>query len=136
VILAWDKDADAANTKYAATNRTVFLPTKASASIELELDREDPFLTFISPLTFVGAAESARVIEVPWGEKFDQTLFPRFAVTDDRDGDLTSYVYVPKGEFSVIDTSEEGDYTIMLRVVDTWGNVTEETFIFRVVKGE
>lgn len=136
VILAWDKDADAANTKYAATNRTVFLPTKASASLELELDREDPLLTFISPLTFVGAAESARVIEVPWGEKFDQTLFPRFAVTDDRDGDLTSFVYVPKGEFSVIDTREEGDYTIMLRVVDTWGNVTEETFIFRVVKGE
>jgi len=37
---------------------------------------------------------------------------------------------------SVLNTAEEGDYTIMLQVEDKWGNVTQETFIFRVVKGE
>jgi hypothetical protein len=37
---------------------------------------------------------------------------------------------------SVLNTAEEGDYVIMLQVEDKWGNVTQETFIFRVVKGE
>ena len=73
---------------------------------------------------------------MPWGQPFDQSLFPRYSVTDNRDGDITSFVFVPKGNMSVLNTAEEGDYTIMLQVVDKWGNVTQETFIFRVVKGE
>ena len=99
------------------------------------MDRNAPALTFISPLSFIGADAESRIIEVPWGAPFDDTLFPRFAVADDRDGDVTSFVFVPKGAYSVLDTRTEGDYTIMLQVEDEWGNVTQETFIFRVTKG-
>jgi hypothetical protein len=136
VVLAWDNDTDAADTKYAATSRTVFVPTNASASLALDLDTEAPVLTFVSPLSFVGKEAADRIIEVPWGQPFDQSLFPRYSVTDNRDGDITSFVFVPKGEMSVLNTAEEGDYVIMLQVEDKWGNVTQETFIFRVVKGE
>ncbi len=135
-ISAWDNDADAGDTKYPATARTVFVPTNASASLALDLDTEAPVLTFVSPLSFVGKTADQRIIEVPWGQPFDQSLFPRYSVTDNRDGDITSFVFVPKGNMSVLNTAEEGDYTIMLQVVDKWGNVTQETFIFRVVKGE
>jgi hypothetical protein len=104
------------------------------ADIVLDLDRTAPVLTFISPTGIVGKPAAERVIIVPWGQPFNQNLFPRFRVEDNRDGDLTPFVFVPKGEYSVLDTRTEGDYTIMLRVEDRWGNVTEETFIFRVVK--
>ena len=135
-ILAWDNDADKDDTKYAATARTVFVPSNAAASLKLDLDTEAPVLTFVSPLSFVGKAAADRIIEVPWGQPFDQSLFPRYSVTDNRDGDITAFVFVPKGNMSVLNTAEEGDYTIMLQVEDKWGNVTQETFIFRVVKGE
>lgn len=105
------------------------------ADIELAMDTEAPVLTFISPTAIVGKDAEDRIIEVPWGAPFNQNLFPRFRATDNRDGDLTSFVFVPKGENSVLDTRTEGDYVIVLRVVDEWGNVTEETFTFRVVKG-
>lgn len=133
-VLAWDNDADAADTKYAAP-ATLAIPANLSASLELSLDSEAPVLTFISPLSLIGAAADARIIEIPWGTPFDDTKFPRFAVADNRDGDITSFVFVPKGENSVLDTRTEGDYTIMLQVTDAWGNVTQETFIFRVTKG-
>lgn len=136
VIAAWDNDTDAADTKYDPTMRLdVFKPTLADASLELDMDSDAPALTFISPLSFIGADAESRIIEVPWGLPFDDTLFPRFAVADDRDGDVTSFVFVPKGAYSVLDTRTEGDYTIMLQVTDEWGNVTQETFIFRVTKG-
>ena len=136
VITAWDNDTDAADTKYPATIRDdVFKPTLADASLGVDMDRNAPALTFISPLSFIGADAESRIIEVPWGAPFDDTLFPRFAVADDRDGDVTSFVFVPKGAYSVLDTRTEGDYTIMLQVTDEWGNVTQETFIFRVTKG-
>ena len=135
-ILAWDTDADKDDTKYPATVRTVFVPSNAAASLKLDLDTEAPVLTFVSPLSFVGKAAADRIIEVPWGQPFDQSLFPRYSVTDNRDGDITAFVFVPKGNMSVLNTAEEGDYTIMLQVEDKWGNVTQETFIFRVVKGE
>jgi hypothetical protein len=122
----------AADTKYAAPVRTA--PAGLSASLELNMDKEAPVLTFISPLSFLGKPAGERIITVPWGQRFNQSLFPRFAVADDRDGDITSFVFVPKGAFSVLDTRTEGDYTIMLQVSDRWGNVTQETFIFRVVK--
>ncbi len=114
---------------------TVFFNNgEVEAQIDLAMDTEAPVITFISPTNIVGVDADQRIIEVPWGTPFNQNLFPRFRATDDRDGDLTPFVFVPKGEFSVLDTREEGDYEIMLRVVDEWGNVTEETFIFRVVK--
>ena len=132
-VKAWDKDADAANTKYAAPV-AMAIPANLTASLELNLDRTKPVLTFISPLSFLGATAGNRVITVQWGKPFNQSLFPRFAVADDRDGDITSFVFVPKGANSVLDTRTEGDYVIMLQVSDRWGNVTQETFIFRVVK--
>ncbi len=104
------------------------------ASLAVDIDRDAPVLTFINPSSIVGQLPEDRIITVEWGQPFNPNLFPRFLVDDNRDGDLTPFVYVPEGDFSVLDTGEEGDYTIMLRVEDEWGNVTEETFIFRVAK--
>jgi hypothetical protein len=104
------------------------------ASLPVDVDSEAPVLTFINPSSIVGQLPEDRIITIEWGQPFDPNFFPRFLVDDNRDGDLTPFVYVPEGEFSTLDTREEGDYTIMLRVEDEWGNVTEETFIFRVAK--
>ncbi|BCR36444.1 pullulanase-associated domain-containing protein [Mariniplasma anaerobium] len=109
---------------------------EVQADIDLAMDTEAPELVFVSPAGIVDTPEAQRIIEVPWGTPFNQNLFPRFRAVDNRDGDLTSFVFVPKGENSVLDTRTEGDYVIVLRVVDKWGNVTDEAFTFRVVKGE
>ncbi len=130
-VEAW-KDIDAPDTQYAAPERKATLNVKAA--IILAMDTEAPEIQFISPTGIVGKTAAERIIEVAWGVPFNQNSFPRFRATDDRDGDLTSFVFVPKGDFSVLNTAEEGDYTIMLQVSDKWGNVTQETFIFRVVK--
>ncbi|MDY0276837.1 MAG: hypothetical protein RBQ97_01995 [Acholeplasma sp.] len=100
--------------------------------LELDLDREKPVITFLG--TIAGKVEAERIIVVPWNKKFDQNLFPTYLISDDRDGDLKSYAYVPKGDFSTLNTNEEGDYVIMLQVEDSWGNVTQEKFTFRVTK--
>ncbi|NWH10145.1 immunoglobulin-like domain-containing protein [Acholeplasma laidlawii] len=76
------------------------------------------------------------MIEVEWGKPFNLADFPLYDAVDDRDGDLTRAVFVPKGENSKLDTRTVGDYVIMLQVSDAWGNVTQETFTFRVVKPE
>jgi hypothetical protein len=134
VIEAW-ADINPPAEKYAAPDRVApELPADVEASLVLDLDRTAPVLTFISPVGIIGKVPAERIIIVAWGQPFNQNLFPRFRVIDDRDGEITPFVYVPKGQFSVLDTRTEGDYTIMLRVVDRWGNVTEETFIFRVTK--
>ncbi len=134
VVEAW-ADIDAPAEKYAAPSRPVpTVPKNVSASIELALDRSAPQIIFIAPTSIVGKVPSERIIIVPWGQPFNVNQFPRFRAEDDRDGDITAFIYVPKGANSVLDTRTEGDYTIMLRVVDTWGNVTSETFIFRVTK--
>lgn len=131
VVEAWE-DIDAPAEKYAAPVRVA--ENNLSASLPVAMDTEAPVLTFISPSGIVGKVPAERIIDVAWGQPFNQNLFPRFRVVDDRDGDITPFVYVPKGTNSVLDTRTEGNYTIMLRVVDKWGNVTEETFIFRVAK--
>lgn len=134
VVEAWE-DINPPASKYAAPDRAVEqLSPNISASIELVMDTAKPELTFISPSGIVGKPAAERIIEVEWGKPFDQNLFPGYRVVDDRDGDLTPLVFVPKGEFSKVDTSKVGDYTIMLQVEDKWGNITQETFIFRVVK--
>jgi hypothetical protein len=133
VVLSW-KDIDAPAEQYAAPVREAGMNLKAS--IVLDMDSEAPEFVFVSPASIVDTPEAQRIIEVPWGTPFNQNLFPRFRAIDNRDGDLTIFVYVPKGENSVLDTRTEGDYTIVLRVVDKWGNATEEAFTFRVVKGE
>ena len=99
------------------------------AEIELDLDRNGPDITF--PLL-----GEDRIIEVVWGQPFDLADFPLYSAVDDRDGDLTRAVFVPSGDNAKLDTRTEGDYVIMLQVSDAWGNVTQETFTFRVVKPE
>jgi len=106
----------------------------SQAEIQLNLDTQAPQIVFVSPLGIVGKPAEERIILVQWGVPFNLTNFPQFQASDDRDGILTPYVYVPAGENSILDTREEGDYTIALRVSDAWGNTTTETFIFRVQK--
>ena len=118
--------------KYAAPVRVPVL--NKSASIDLAMDTDAPEIIFISPVGIVGKEAGQRIIEVAWRQPFNQNSFPRFRATDDRDGDLTPFIFVPKGPNSILDTRYEGDYVIMLQVSDAWGNVTQETFIFRVVK--
>ena len=123
--------------RYAAPVRepqvaTVSDQKNLAAFVEIDVDNEAPVFTFIGSLANKPAAE--RIIEIEWGKAFDQNLFPSYRVVDNRDGDLTTSVFVPKGEFAVINTAVEGDYTIMLQVEDKWGNIAQETFIFRVVK--
>ncbi len=134
-VSAW-ADVEPSGTVGVAPDYTpMYAPDQlVQASIDVAMDTEAPVITFISPSGIVGVDEAQRIITVAWGEPFDQNLFPRFRASDDRDGDLTPFVYVPKGDYSVLDTRTEGNYQIMLRVVDKWGNVTEEMFTFSVVK--
>lgn len=105
------------------------------ASLELDLDAAPPEIIFIAPTAIVGKPAEERIITVPWGQPFNFNLFPRYRAADDRDGDITPFVYVPDDSPNrFVDTRTEGDYTIVLRVSDRWGNVTEVTFIFRVAK--
>ncbi len=131
-VLIWEDLKAETDTKYAAPVRVA--GQNLAASIAIEMDSEAPVLTFISPSGILGKPAAERIIEVAWGTPFDQNLFPGYRVVDNRDGDLTPLVFVPKGANSVLDTRTEGDYTIMLQGEDKWGNVTQETFIFRVVK--
>ena len=110
-----------------------FVPN-VKASLVLDMDKEAPVLTFISPSGSLANQQLKELLKLHGAKAFDQNLFPGYRVVDNRDGDLTTLVYVPKGNQSVLDTSKVGDYTIMLKVEDKWGNVTQETFIFRVVK--
>ena len=131
VILSW-KDLEG-STEYPAPDRGEVM-IGVEASLVLAMDSEAPVISFIAPNNIVGVPAAERVINITWGEPFQQPLFPKFRANDDRDGEITAFVYVPKGDYSVLDTRVEGDYTIMLRVLDNWGNVAEETFIFRVSK--
>ncbi|MGI6782420.1 MAG: pullulanase-associated domain-containing protein [Acholeplasmataceae bacterium] len=98
----------------------------------LELDKEAPVITFLTEWD----EDEGRVINVPLGSKWNPALFPTYTVTDDRDGDIGYKVYVPGAkegnEYRILDTRTAGDYKILLKVVDDWGNVTEEIFTFRV----
>ena len=81
--------------------------------------------------------EEDRVVEIALGIKWNENLFPRYIANDDRDGDITYRVYVPGAaegnEDRIIDTRTAGDYKIKVKVVDDWGNSTEEVFTFRVM---
>lgn len=99
----------------------------------LELDTAAPVLMMLTePALYEGEIP---VYLVERYSKWDQTHFPRFKAFDERDGNITHRVYVPgaPNEFRVLDTNTLGDYKILLRVVDDWGHVTEQVFIFRVV---
>lgn len=106
--------------------------TNKEAALMVAMDTEAPVITFTSPTSIVGQDPANRVIEIALGSEWNQSWFPRYQATDNRDGDLTSFVFVPSGDNSTLNTGVAGDYTIMLQVSDKWGNVTQVTFIFRV----
>ncbi len=97
------------------------------ADIDVDMDTDAPIISF--PLL-----GDDKIILVQWGQPFDLNDFPLYSALDDRDGDLTRKVFVPAGANAILNTGIEADYTIMLQVEDNWGNVTQETFIFRVTK--
>ncbi len=94
------------------------------ASLEIDIDNEAPVITLL---------RGQDVIDVEWGKPFDMKNFPQYEATDSRDGDVTAKVYVPSGE-GLLDTSIEGEYKVVLRVSDAWGNTTDKVITFRVVK--
>ncbi len=102
------------------------------AEVELALDTTFPTITFMSPVGIVGKPANERIINVQWGVPYNIALFPQFVASDDRDGTLTPFVFVPEGSNSTVNTSVAGDYVITLQVSDSWGNTTTETFILRV----
>lgn len=97
------------------------------SSLEINLDKSAPVITFHS------SSDDVPVISVPFGKKWNPNLFPSFDAKDDRDGDITHYVYMVSGEGkSIVNTGVKGDYTIILYVQDSWGNLTEASFVLRV----
>lgn len=126
------------NTKMYEIQFDLGLETDANkaASLMVNMDTQAPVISFTSPSSIIGQDPEDRVIEIELGSEWNQSWFPRYEASDNRDGVLTSFVYVPSGDYSTLNTGELGDYTIMLEVSDDWGNVTQMTFIFRVVKGE
>lgn len=97
------------------------------ASLEVNLDKSAPVITFHS------SNDDVPIISVPYGKKWNPNLFPSFDAKDDRDGDITHYVYMESGEGkSIVNTGVKGDYTIILYVEDSWGNLTEASFVLRV----
>lgn len=92
--------------------------------IEINMDREAPVIDLL---------RSNDVIEIKWGQPFDMAKFPQYEATDDRDGDITSKVFVPVG-MGIVNTSIEGEYKVTLRVIDSWGNITDKVITFIVKK--
>lgn len=97
-----------------------------TADIELDVDNEKPVIALVDPDT---------AITVELGAKWDQSLFPVYRVTDNRDANLTSKVYVTPGK-GTLDTNLVGDYDIQLEVIDEWGNVGQLEFTISVVAPE
>jgi len=87
------------------------------AEIILALDKEKPVITLVS---------EDRIV-VKQGEKWDQTLYPNYRVTDDRDANLSNRVYVPEGK-GYLNTNVAGEYPITLQVEDNWGNIGQLEF--------
>ena len=137
VIAEWKEIQPLAEVKPTEPTKLPEAPAKdgevLEATILLELDRKAPVITFISDFD----DEEDRVVEIALGIKWNENLFPRYIANDDRDGDITYRVYVPGAaegnEDRIIDTRTAGDYKIKVKVVDDWGNSTEEVFTFRVM---
>ncbi|MDD3106959.1 MAG: pullulanase-associated domain-containing protein [Bacilli bacterium] len=91
------------------------------AEIILALDSEKPVITLVS---------EDRIVVVQ-GEKWDQTLYPNYRVTDDRDTNLSNRVYVPESK-GYLNTNVAGEYPITLEVEDNWGNIGQLEFTIYV----
>lgn len=91
------------------------------AEIKIAMDSEKPVITLVSEEKIV----------IKQGDKWDQTLYPNYRVTDDRDTNLSNRVYVPAGK-GTLNTNVAGDYPITLQVEDNWGNVGELVFTITV----
>jgi len=98
------------------------------AEIQVAMDTVAPVLVFLDD-------EDEIIIELEFGAEWDQTLFPDYRATDDRDGVITSKVYVPTGQ-GYVNTSVAGDYEITLAVEDEWGNQSTITFTISVGEPE
>lgn len=122
-ILYWDSTSDSDEKR------------KLEANIVFDLDKEAPNITFVDPAHNL---EEKPVVEIKLGSEFLATDIPAFVVDDNRDGKMTD-IYVPGedegNEKRFVDTSKAGDYEVLFRIVDEWGNVAEKIVIFRV-KGE
>lgn len=90
---------------------------KLDAEITVDVDKEAPVITFAGDTTIKCIA----------GKDWEQSRFPIYRVTDDRDANLTSKVYVAKGK-GTVNFGKPGTYPVTLEVVDNWGNVGEATF--------
>jgi hypothetical protein len=96
---------------------------KQADSIVLDLDKEAPEISLVD--------DANKVIEIKVGSKWDNLLFPDYGVTDNRDENLKTKVYVAP-EKGTLDTNKVGEYQIRLQVEDTWGNVGTLTFTIEV----
>lgn len=122
-ILIWDSSTDAIENR------------RAQAQIQLDMDKKAPTITFVSPLLNM---MTEPVVDIKLGSEFLGTDIPAFKVDDDRDGTITSRIYVPgadeNNELRFVNTGKEGDYKVLFRVTDDWGNVAEKIVTFRVKK--
>lgn len=98
---------------------------KQASNIDLSIDKTAPVLVFDS-----------NEVKVEYNKEFDFNLIPGYSANDDRDGDLLESVYVPgadeNNEKRFIDPSVKGEYEVVFKVVDTWGNITTQTVKFIV----
>lgn len=90
--------------------------------IELDLDTQAPVITLVTEDDV-----DEVIITIPLGSEWDNSLFPIYRASDDRDKNLSSKVYVPEDK-GFLSTKEAGTYEITLQVEDEWGNVGTATF--------
>ena len=90
--------------------------------IELDLDTQAPVITLVTEDDV-----DEVIITIPLGSEWDNSLFPIYRASDDRDKNLSSKVYVPEDK-GFLSTKKAGTYEITLQVEDEWGNVGTATF--------
>lgn len=97
-----------------------------STESELDIDAEKPVITFL---------DTDVDVEIELGGEWDSDYVPSFVATDNRDGDITSLVYIAPGD-GYVNTGIAGDYVVTFTVKDVWGNIGEASFTVSVVEPE
>lgn len=119
---------------YNATEDTLTVNHKTVEGI-LDVDKEKPVITFSNPKL---EAQEKPVVEINVSKKFNPALIPSFTVTDNRDGDITEKIYVPDAnegnELRFVNIKKPGEYEVVFKVLDDWGNAQTRSVIFKVVK--
>lgn len=93
---------------------------------ELDIDADKPVITFL---------DTDVDVEIELGAEWDSEFVPSFVATDNRDGDITSLVYIAPGD-GYVNTGITGDYVVTFTVKDVWGNIGEASFTVSVVEPE